>query len=71
MRFLVPRGMAIYPSLHLSPNLVQTGFFPPTFHRNQSYANAAFIEKGRAGEEETPKTDGEKAIYTQRNKSNN
>lgn len=27
---------------------------------------AAFVEKGRMGEEETLKRDGEKAIYTQR-----
>jgi len=71
MRFLVPRGMAIYPSLNLSPNLVKIEFFSPTFHRNQPYPNATFIEKGRAGEEETLTTDGEQAIYTQRNESNN
>lgn len=71
MRFSVSQGMAIYPSLNLSPNLVQTGFFSWAFHRNQSYPNATFTEKGRAGEGETLKTDGEKAIYTQINKSNN
>lgn len=71
MRFLVPRGMAIYPSLYLSPNLVQTVFFSPSLHRNHLHPNATFIEKGRAGEEETLKTDGEKPIYMQRNKSNN
>lgn len=52
-------GIAIYSSLNLSPSLVQTGFFPP-------YTNAAFVEKGRAEEEETLKRDGEKAVYTHR-----